>query len=86
MEEPVRRSEVSKAGEVMEEAIALSLEGDSPFPERAVFLDADAPYAGTEIVKASDEGSAVVLVAADGSSRILEPGRRIESRKAPRAA
>ena len=35
------------------------------------FLDADESYVGKEIRRAVDEGHAIVLVDADGSTRIL---------------
>lgn len=66
------------ASKAMDEAIDLAIEGTSPYPERALFLDADAPYAGEQILRASDEGIAVVLVSQDGTSRVIEPGRKIE--------
>ena len=61
----------SPAGRVMDEAIELDIEGRSPYPKRATFLDADAPYVGKEIRRAVDDGYAIVLVAADGSTRTL---------------
>lgn len=61
------------AGRVMDEAIELAIEERSPYPERAAFVDADEPYAGEEIRRAADEGRAVVLVSADGSTRTLFP-------------
>jgi hypothetical protein len=63
----------SPAGKVMDEAIELALEGHSPYPEKSAFIDADTAHAGHEIRRAADEGRAVVLVAADGSTRILRP-------------
>jgi hypothetical protein len=57
----------------MDEAIELAIEGNSPYPERAAFVDADAPSAGIEIVRAVDEGLPVVLVSQDGSTRVLRP-------------
>jgi hypothetical protein len=63
----------SPAAKVMDEAIDLALEGHSPYPERAAFIDAVAAEAGQEIQRAADQGLAVVLVAADGSTRILTP-------------
>lgn len=63
----------SPAGKVMDEAIELALEGRSPYPEKSAFIDADTAHAGHEIRRAADEGRAVVLVAADGSARILRP-------------
>jgi hypothetical protein len=49
------------------------LEGRSPYPERAAFIDADTPSAGHDIERAADEGLPVVLVSTDGSTRILKP-------------
>jgi hypothetical protein len=63
----------SPAAKVMDEAIELAVEGRSPYPERAAFIDADASEAGHEIKRAADEGLSVVLVAADGSTRVLNP-------------
>ncbi len=66
-------SERSPAAKVMDEAINLAIEGRSPYPEQAAFIDADAASAGHEIKRAADEGLSVVLVAGDGSTRILKP-------------
>jgi hypothetical protein len=66
-------SKRSPAAVVMDEAIDLAIEGRSPYPERAAFIDADAPSAGHDIECAADEGLAVVLVSADGSTRVLKP-------------
>ncbi len=63
----------SPAAKVMEEAIDLAIEGRSPYPERAAFIDANTSSAGHEIKRAADEGLPVVLVAADGSSQVLMP-------------
>jgi len=63
----------SPAARVMDEAIDLAIEGRSPYPERAAFIDADAPSAGHEIERAADEGLSVVLVSADGATRVLKP-------------
>ena len=67
----------SPAARVMDEAIELAIQERSPYPERAAFIDADEPSLGTEIRRAADEDRAVVLVSADGSTRILraEPAR-----------
>jgi hypothetical protein len=67
-------SKRSPAAKVMDEAIDLAIEGRSPYPERAAFVDADAPSAGHDIEPAADEGLSVVLVSADGSTRVLKPG------------
>ena len=61
----------SPAVRVMEEAIELAIEDRSPYPERAAFIDADSPRVGVAIKRAIDEDRAVVLVSADGSTRIL---------------
>jgi len=63
----------SPAAKVMDEAIDLAIEGRSPYPERAAFVDADAASAGHDIERAADEGLSVVLVSADGSTRVLKP-------------
>lgn len=43
----------SPAAKVMDEAIDLAIEGRSPYPERAAFIDADAPSAGQDIERAA---------------------------------
>lgn len=63
----------SPAAKVMDEAIDLAIEGRSPYPDRAAFIDAETASAGHEIKRAADEGLPVVLVAADGSTRVLLP-------------
>jgi hypothetical protein len=63
----------SPAGKVMDEAIELALQERSPYPDKSAFIDADTAHAGHEIRRAADEGRAVVLVAADGSTRVLRP-------------
>jgi hypothetical protein len=61
----------SPAGRVMSEAIELDIEGRSPYPKRASFIDADASYVGEEIRRSVEEDMAIVLVEADGSTLIL---------------
>lgn len=51
--------------------IDLAIDGKSPYPEHAAFIDADSPHAGHEITRAFDEGYAVVLVSADGRERVI---------------
>jgi hypothetical protein len=58
---------------VMEEAIDLEIEGRSPYPKRATFLDVETPEDEKTIRRALDEQRAVVLVSADGSTRVLHP-------------
>jgi hypothetical protein len=61
----------SPAGRAMNEAIELDLEGCSPYPKRASFIDADTPYVGKEIRRSVAEDLAIVLVEADGSTLTL---------------
>ena len=61
----------SPAERVAHEAIELAIEGRSPYPDKAMFIDADDPHAGAQIKTAVDEGKAVVLVYKDGSTRVL---------------
>lgn len=65
---------ISPAGKALNEAIELAIQGRSPYPDEATFIDAEASMAGREIKRAADEGLPVVLVATDGSTRILTPG------------
>jgi hypothetical protein len=55
----------------MDRAIDLVIEGKSPYPEHAAFIDADSPHAGHEITRAFDEGYAVVLMSADRRERVI---------------
>jgi hypothetical protein len=70
-----RQTGDSPAGRVMDEAIELAIEERSPFPEKAAFINADTPtvYLDRQIRRCAEEGRAVVLVAADGSTRVLDP-------------
>ena len=52
-------------------AMDRAIEGKSPYPEHAAFVDADSPHAGHEITRAFDEGYAIVLVSADGRERVI---------------
>jgi hypothetical protein len=61
----------SATAKAMDRAIDLSIKGNSPYPEHAVFIDPDSPHAGHEITRAFDEGYAVVLVSADGRERTI---------------
>jgi len=63
----------SPAARVMDEAIELAIQERSPYPEKALFLDADEPAIGPYICRAVDEGRAVVLVDPDGTTRTLLP-------------
>jgi hypothetical protein len=61
----------SPTAKAVDRAIALAIEGKSPYPEHAAFIDAESPHAGHEITRAFDEGYAVVLVSADGRERVI---------------
>lgn len=65
------------ASRLMDVAIELAIRGGSPFPDRASFLNHDAPQLAEAIAEAFDEDMAVVLVWPDGSSRVLRPGDQI---------
>jgi len=73
----------SPADRLMNEAIELAIEGSSPYPEKAIFLNADQPGIGKWIRRAVDNGQAVVLAYADGSARVLYgDGNGAESQRA----
>lgn len=61
----------SPTAKAMDRAIDLAIEGRSPYPEHAAFIDAESPRAGHEIARAFDEGYAVVLISADGRERLI---------------
>jgi hypothetical protein len=61
----------SPAGRVMGEAIELDIEGRSPYPKRASFIDVDSPYVGESILRAVGNDMAIVLVEADGRTLTL---------------
>lgn len=63
----------SPAGKVMEEAIELAIAEESPYPEKALFLDAGAPDADREMERAARDGSSVVLVSAGGDIQVVAP-------------
>jgi hypothetical protein len=61
----------SSTAKTMDHAIDLAVEGNSPYPENAAFVEADSPHAGSEMERALDDGYAVVLVSSDGRERII---------------
>jgi hypothetical protein len=63
----------SPAAIAMDEAIELAIEGRSPYPERAAFINADSPHIADEIAQAADEDRAVILCYRDGTRRVLHP-------------
>lgn len=71
----VRNGVQSPASQMMDEAIELAIEERSPFPERSLFLDADAPRKHREpaMKRAALEGTSVVLVSSDLSTQVVSP-------------
>lgn len=63
----------SPASKVMHEAIELAIAEESPYPEAAMFIDADTPYTEREIMQAFDKGLAAVVVSEDGDIQIVRP-------------
>jgi len=61
----------SLTAKAMDRAIDLAIEGNSPYPENAAFVNTDSPHAGHEMTRALDGGYAVVLVSSDGRERII---------------
>jgi hypothetical protein len=61
----------SPTAKAMDRAIDSAIEGNSCYPDRAAFIDAESPHAGREITRAFDEGHSVVLVSADGRERVI---------------
>lgn len=68
-----RHGDESPAGKAMDEAMELAIQERSPYPDRVAFIDADTPGTDRRVREAAAEGRAVVLVAADGSTRVLHP-------------
>lgn len=54
------------------ERFKAALEGDGRYPRGAIFVDAEAPFAGTALVRNAREGLPVVLVYPDGVEKIIE--------------
>ena len=50
-----------------------ALEGKGSYPKRAVFVDAEAAFAGRAVVRNMREGLPVVLVFADGVEKVVKP-------------
>lgn len=54
------------------ECFKVALEGDGRYPQGAVFVAAEAPFAGSALVRDAREGLPVVLVYPDGVEKIIE--------------
>jgi hypothetical protein len=66
------------ASRAMDEAIELSIQGRSPYPERAFFVDVEGSHLSEMMARATDDGQAIVLVSADGTARVLRLERVIQ--------
>jgi hypothetical protein len=55
------------------ERFRAALEGNGRYPKGAIFIDAEASFAGTALVRNAREGLPVVLVYPDGVEKIIEP-------------
>lgn len=64
---------VSPSSIALMEAIDEAIAGESSYPERALFLDADSPAVGRAIGDANREGRAVILCFADNSRLVIRP-------------
>lgn len=54
------------------EAVELGIQERSPYPDGALFVDADAPELGHAIARAFDERRVVVLCYPDGKRRVVQ--------------
>ncbi len=54
------------------ERFKAALEGDGRYPKGAIFVDAEASFAGLALVRNAREGPPVVLVYPDGVEKIIE--------------
>jgi hypothetical protein len=75
MEGMVTEDRESPASKVMSEAIDLAIAEESPYPEQALFLDADIPCAdrNREMERAARDGYSVVFVSPEGDIQIIAP-------------
>jgi hypothetical protein len=62
----------SEAHRAFMEAIELGIQERSPYPDGAVFIDAEQPGAGRAIAQSVAGGKPVVLCSPDGTRVILE--------------
>jgi hypothetical protein len=57
------------------EAIELAIDDRSAYPDGAVFINSDEPWAGKATAEATAEGRAVVLCTPDGRRLVLQAPR-----------
>ena len=55
----------------MDEAIELAIAEESPYPEASAFINAGTPHTERQVKRALDDGFAAVVVAGDGSTRVI---------------
>lgn len=60
------------------ERFKAALEGDGRYPQGAIFVDAEAPFAGSALVRNAREGLPVVLVYPDGVEKIIEAASPVD--------
>lgn len=64
---------LSPASRALMDAVDQAIDGDTPYPDRAAFIDADGADVGRQIAEARDEDRAIVLCYADGKRLVLRP-------------
>jgi hypothetical protein len=67
----------SPADRLFDMAIELAIKDQSPYPNRASFVNHDAPNLAEQLAEAFDNDCAVILVWPDLSSRVLRPGDQV---------
>jgi hypothetical protein len=55
------------------ERFKAALEGEGSYPKGAIFIDAEASFAGSAVVRNMREGLPVVLIYPDGVEKIIAP-------------
>ena len=65
----------SPASQVMSQAIEMAIAEESPFPGKALFLNADVPRERreSEMARAAGDGMSVVLVSPDLTTQVVSP-------------
>lgn len=68
------------------ERFKAALGGDGDYPAGAVFIDAEASFAGDAVLRNMREGQTVVLVYPDGLEKVIAPVSASGSRSIMQAA
>lgn len=70
----------SPASQVMGQAIEMAIAEERPFPENALFLNADVPRERreAEMARAASDGMSVVLVSPDLTTQVIPPEEILE--------